>query len=65
MNEQAMKHATFLRRYMLRQGCELATTPDEVGIFDAILFLESLNEKPVEKAKRLNLTTRKPRPLKR
>lgn len=40
--QQALKHATFLRRYLLRNGCEMAKTQDEVGIFDAILFLESL-----------------------
>lgn len=38
----ADKHATFLRRYLLRIGCEVARTPDEIGIFDTILFLESL-----------------------
>ncbi len=38
-----LKHAAFLRRYLLRQGCEFARTPDEVGIFDAIDFLESIS----------------------
>lgn len=38
----AVRHAQFLRRYLLRQGCEIARTPDEIGIFEAASFLESL-----------------------
>lgn len=51
----ADKHATFLRRYLLRIGCEVARTSDEIGIFDTILFLESLSDKGDEQQRTPNL----------
>ena len=35
--------ANFLRRYLLRQGCEYARTEDEQQLFDIVLFLESIS----------------------
>lgn len=40
--EDALKHAQFLRRYLLREGCEFAKTEDELGLFNAACYLESV-----------------------
>jgi hypothetical protein len=38
----AIKHATFLRRYLSQLGCAFPRSPDENGIFDVVFFLEAL-----------------------
>jgi hypothetical protein len=50
--QQAVRHAQFLRRYLLREGVEQANTPDEIGIFEAAAFLESISDegKEIERA---------------
>ena len=40
--EDALKHAQFLRRYLLREGCEFAKSEDELGLFNAACYLESV-----------------------
>jgi len=61
VKQQAIRHAQFLRRFLLRQGVEQATTPDEIGIFEAAVFLESLPDEtdgcryPMSYGKRCNV----------
>ncbi len=64
--EDALKHAQFLRRYLLRESCEFAKSEDELGLFNAACYLESVyTEIETLRGKRRFSEANESRPLQR